>query len=277
MDALDYENVFRPQCLIIALVLPLTGFKIKAGKFHGFSRQQIEHIFVKLFYVDRFQAFKVIVPVFVPGRILPVYKIIVQRDRMGRQPISAQLYRQSVGKCSFSRRRGACDHNKFYPFPFHNLPCDLTDPPLLKRLLHENQIIDISLADLIIQIPHRPYIDHISPIVGLFERLKQFFPRFHRRQFFRRFRIRKQKHQAILISKHLEIFHISRTRQHIAVIIIIISVQTVHIYIRTSSISEQFFFLFHILAAEDLHRIVQRIRFFHIRQVGLHQLPHPPV
>ena len=92
--------------------------------------------------------------------------------------VSPKLNGQSVGKGGLTGRGRACDQNEFHVFAVYDLLGDLPDPSLLKRLLNQDHIADLSLADGIIQISHTVYAHHLSPFRGGFQGLKEFFPGF---------------------------------------------------------------------------------------------------
>ena len=76
------------------------------------------------------------------------------------------------------------------------------------------------------------------------------------------FFIRQQQHKSILIRYDVEPLYIAGIGQHVAVIIIVITVHFINIYERASAVAEQFFLILHTFLMEQLHGIVQGIGSF---------------
>ena len=102
MDSLDHQNIVRLHLQEIPFVFPFSQFEIKPWQFHPLALKQRIHIAVEKFHIDSFQTLVIVVPVFIPRRIFPVYKIIIHRDRMRFHPVSRQLDGQAMRKCGFS-------------------------------------------------------------------------------------------------------------------------------------------------------------------------------
>ena len=89
------------------------------------------------------------------------------------------------------------------------------------------------------------------------------------------FFIRQQQHKSILIRYDIEPLYIAGIGQHVAVIIIVITVHFINIYEGSSAVTEQLFLILHPLSSKQFHGIIQGIRFLQKRCLCLHQLPHP--
>ena len=53
--------------------------------------------------INGLNGFKIVASVFMPGGVLPIFKIIVHLNNMGPEPMSLQLNGQTVGKGRFPR------------------------------------------------------------------------------------------------------------------------------------------------------------------------------
>ena len=102
VDALDDKDVVLSQLQIVSSVLTLANLEIEGWQLHPLPRQKLYHIIIELLHVNGFQAFKIVVPVLVPGCLLPVHEIIVQGDRPGHLSHSPQLDGQPVGKAGLA-------------------------------------------------------------------------------------------------------------------------------------------------------------------------------
>ena len=89
------------------------------------------------------------------------------------------------------------------------------------------------------------------------------------------FFIRQQQHKSILIRYDIEPLYIAGIGQHVAVIIIVITVHFINIYERASAVTEQLFLILHPLFPKQFHGIIQGIGSLQKRCLCLHQLQHP--
>ena len=254
VNPFNNQYIFRTQGLIISLVLAHSRFKIEAGKFYGFTGKQIAHILIKFFNVNSLQTFKIVVAFFILGSLLPVYKIIIQRDRMGIHSLCFKLYGKTVGKSRFSGGGRSCNHDKFNAAPPCNILGDLSDLSFLLRFLYQYQLIQVAAADHIIQIADRFDIYFTAPVRRFFQRCKQLLPGSKRRNFLRRFLFRQQKHNSLIIGNQPEIPDISRMGKHISIVIIKVTVHLVNINIGASPVTEKFYLILHALSFKQLHR-----------------------
>ena len=96
MDPLDDEDIVLSQLFRGPRIPPLPGLEVKNRQIDFFSLQERLHVFIKLFYIDSFQTFKIIISIRILRCVLPIHKIIVHRDRMRFQSIDPELNGQPV-------------------------------------------------------------------------------------------------------------------------------------------------------------------------------------
>ena len=96
MDSLNYQDIFFSKLKEIPFIFPLSCLEIKHRKLHALPFKECQHVFVKLLYINGFQAFIILFPEFIKRGMLPVHEIIVHCNRMRLQSVSRQLYRQPV-------------------------------------------------------------------------------------------------------------------------------------------------------------------------------------
>ena len=85
VNPLQHQHIGLLHLNKIPLVLALARLKIKIRQFHTLSVQKCCHIPIQKLDIQCFQAFKIIIAVFIPRRIYPVHIVIIKADRMRRQ------------------------------------------------------------------------------------------------------------------------------------------------------------------------------------------------
>ena len=83
VDSLYNQNISLPQLKEVSLILPDSLFKVIVGKLHPPSFQQTGHVPVKQLHVQAFQNLIVVIAVFIPWTVHPVYKIVIHCNGMG--------------------------------------------------------------------------------------------------------------------------------------------------------------------------------------------------
>ena len=61
VDPLDDEDIVLSQLFRGPRIPPLPGLEVKNRQIDFFSLQERLHVFIKLFYIDSFQTFKIII------------------------------------------------------------------------------------------------------------------------------------------------------------------------------------------------------------------------
>ncbi|CCY22468.1 unknown [Firmicutes bacterium CAG:24] len=150
-------------------------------------------------------------------------------------------------KCRFPGRRRSRNHDEFDTLASCDVLCNPSNSALLHRLLYQNQLCQIAAADLVIQISNRRNAELLAPARRILQRFKKLFSLFKNRQLLRIAPFRKQKHQSVLVREQVKTVDIARIRHHVAIIIIIITVQLIHIDTRSSPVTEQLHLIRHSL------------------------------
>ena len=138
--------------------------------------KQTSQIFIKLIYVNRFQALKVIIPFLVLWSVLPVDKIVVDRKRMRTQAVYPELDGQPVRKGRLSRRRRSCHKHKLHITSFCDLFRNFSNLLFLLCFLHQYHVLSSLPHNFAVQIANGFNILEITPFHGFFLYLKQLFP-----------------------------------------------------------------------------------------------------
>ena len=96
VDALNHQHVPLPQRKGIAVVLPRTLYEIECRHLHRLTIEQADHVRVELLYIHSAQALKVVLTVFIPRGVLPIFEVVIRCDCMWVQSAGAQLCGQAV-------------------------------------------------------------------------------------------------------------------------------------------------------------------------------------
>ena len=187
----------------------------------------------------------------------------------------SELYRNPVCKRSLSRGGRPRYHDKFHMAVTPHLPGDLPDAPLLLRLLQQYHLLHPVAADHIVQLAHVLDPRMGAPVRRFLQSPEQLLLGTKRLQCKGLFLIRHHQHKALVIGNYLKMLHISRAGQHIPVIIVIKTVQTVQIHAGTSPVTEQLFLILHAVLTDQLHALCHRIIFLCDQQILLCHLQHP--
>ena len=150
VNPLQHQHISLLHLNKIPLVLALARLKIKIRQFHTLSVQKCCHIPVQKLDIQCFQAFKIIVAVFIPRRIYPVHIVIIKADRMRRQTMRRKLDRQPVAERRLSGGRRTRNQHKFNLLSFRNLLRNLRNLLLLQRLRNQHHLLNIALRDAFI-------------------------------------------------------------------------------------------------------------------------------
>ena len=150
VNSLQHQHIGLLHLNKIPLVLALARLKIKIRQFHTLSVQKCCHIPVQKLDIQCFQAFKIIIAVFIPRRIYPVHIVIIKADRMRRQTMRRKLDRQPVAERRLSGGRRTRNQHKFNLLSFRNLLRNLRDFLLLQRLRNQHHLLNIALRDAFI-------------------------------------------------------------------------------------------------------------------------------
>ena len=91
MDSFDYKDIIFTEFLWLCFKIPFTGLKVKNRKIDFLACQQIAHVLIELFHIDCFNAFEVIISILVFRCFLPIYEIIIYRNRVWMKPVHSEL------------------------------------------------------------------------------------------------------------------------------------------------------------------------------------------
>lgn len=113
VNALDDEDVVFVQLQHLAVVNALAGLERKLGYLHLFAVEQVNEVLVEQVDVQRLECLKVVVAVFIEGRVFAIHKIVVEREVHRGNARHEQLNGQSLAKGGFAARRRAADEHDF--------------------------------------------------------------------------------------------------------------------------------------------------------------------
>ena len=255
VDALDDQDIILAQGEIIAFVLPPAGDKIEPRNLHLLPVQKSQHILIKLLHVDGSERLKIIVPLLILRRVLAVDEIIVRLHRMGLHAQRSQLNAQPVGKGSFARRRRAGDHNDL-PSGLHNRLGDIADLLFLQRLLHQDNIPGLSVRNGLVQ---RTYVGDSQRAAPFFSGklgIKQLAAFVNRGQKRRVLPLRRIQDKSAVKQFQRIYPDIPGIRDHVAVKIIVVILDAVHIHTGCGAEAEQPFLVLHTVPPEHLNGIL---------------------
>ncbi len=150
-------------------------------------------------------------------------------------------------KCRFPGRRRSRNHDEFDTFASCDVLCNPSNSALLHRLLHQNQLCQIAAADLVIQISNRRNAELLAPARRILQRFKKAFSALQK-QAAAPDRAVPEAEASIRPGKETgQNSRYSPYPAHVAIIIIIITVQLIHIDTRSSPVTEQLHLIRHSL------------------------------
>ena len=93
VDTLNDQDIIFSKLKLVSPVFPASGLEIKCRKIHGFSRKEIQHIFIKLLRVNGFQTLIILFSEFIQRRMFTIHKIVIHSNGMRLQTMSRKLNR----------------------------------------------------------------------------------------------------------------------------------------------------------------------------------------
>ena len=154
MNTLQHQHIRLLHLDKIPLVLALARLKIKIRQLHTLPVQKLRHILVQQINIQRLQALKIILPILIPRRIHPVHIVIVETDRMRRQPMRRELDRKPVAERRLAGRGRTRDQHKLHSLFLRDLLRNLRNLLLLQCLRNQHHLLDIPLCDAFILLRH---------------------------------------------------------------------------------------------------------------------------
>ena len=145
----------------------------------------------------------------------------------------------------------------------------------MKRLLDQHQALNTLSGDPVIEVPHSGNIQLVAPFFRFLLHMKDLILRLKILQNIRCFLTRKDQYKTFVIKLQVKILHITGIRCHKTVKIILKILQTVNIYPGNTAVTEQFFFVIHMMPVKHGNGIIRADTAFVDRNFLIYQLPHP--
>ena len=199
VDALQHQHIRLLHLDKIPLVLALARLKIKIRQLHTLSIQKLRHILVQQINIQRLQALKIILPILIPRRIHPVHIVIVETDRMRRQPMRRELDRKPVAERRLAGRGRTRDQHKLHRLFLRDLLRNLRNLLFLQCLRNQHHLLDIPLCDAFIQIRNRRNSHLLAPALRFPLYLEYLRGEIRRRHRLRGFLLRHLQNKTIVI------------------------------------------------------------------------------
>ena len=169
VDALDHQNVPRPQGQGVPVVLPDALFEVVVGELHGLPPQQAGHVLVELLHVHGVQALKVRLAVLVQRRVSAVFEVVVRGDGVWVQAAGDQLGGEPVGKGGLSGGGGAGDHHKADVRAVCHGLRNVPDPLFHHGLAGQDHLRGGAVADGLVQVRHIGDVDGLGALVAVIQ------------------------------------------------------------------------------------------------------------
>ena len=275
VDALDDQDVLGAQGEQIAVVLPGALFEVEVGELHRLAVQEPHHVPVELLHIHGPQPLEVVLAVFVPGGVLPVFEVVVGGDGVGAHPPGQQLGRQAVGEGGLSRGGGTGDHHKAHIPPFGDLLGNVADLLLHQGLLGEDHLGGVPLGDALVHLRHIGDVERLRTEGGVVEGLEDLDGGRERPEAAGVPQVGQPQDEAVLEDLEGEPLQIAGVRDHVPVKIVGKILQGVDVDPGTDPKAEQLRLVQHPAAAEELHRVLGAEGAFPNGDRLADQLAHP--
>ena len=145
----------------------------------------------------------------------------------------------------------------------------------MKCLLDQHQALHTFSGDPVIEVSHSGNIQLVTPFFRFLLHMKDLILGLKRFQYIRCFLARKNQHKAFIIKLQVKIFHIPGIRRHKSVKIILEIFQAVNIHSGNPPITEQLFFIIHMMPVKHGNGFIRADTAFADWKLSVYQFPHP--
>ena len=145
----------------------------------------------------------------------------------------------------------------------------------MECLLNQHQALHTFSCDPVIEISYSGNIQLIAPLFRFLLHMEDLSLGFKRLQHIRVLLPRKDQHKAFIIKLQIKILHIAGIWCHKSVKIILEIFQAVNIHSGNPSITEQLFFIIHMMPVEHGNGIIRADTAFADWKLPVYQFPHP--
>ena len=172
MQTLNDDNRLFVKSELVANPFAAALLKAECGKLNLLTVQQGSQVLTEQLGIDSVDMLKVNLAVRTGSDLVAVDVVIVKAHKYRLLAVDTKLSVKSVCRCGFTRRAGACKHNRLCS-SLTDLVCNGRESLLVQSLVDTDKLSDLAVVYKSVQVGYGFALHKLAPLLALVTYCKQ--------------------------------------------------------------------------------------------------------